>query len=410
MPGVDALWHDGAVNAGEATGTGARAWRSIGRPDAVFAAAFVIVLLPASLLALVQGDRPLPPAAIAAVTAQFAALHVLSFTSIRFPAVSFGVANLVMIALAVLPGSDGVPAAVYPSSAAYLLSFFQIVRHRSRRLGIAALAVGAGGAAIIALMPAVVLEPPARWGLFIGLAALVTATWAVATLQRVRRQQAEDRDRARLRDAIVAERSRINRDLHDVVAHAMTVMIAQADLARADVEADPVASAAAMRAVADTGREALRGMRGIVGAGDAPREPVPGIDDVLADIEGMRSAETATAAAEEGERGRLDAAARIALRFAVREALTNAVRHTAAPRRIDVRMRWCRDRVVIAVVDDGGAGPAGESPGTGAGLVGMLERVRSAGGEVEAGPVEPAGWRVRVVLPLDSADGGGAAA
>lgn len=397
----------GAVRTGEVKDGAAHWWRTAGRPDVILAAAFVVILLPSTLLALVQGEHRVSIPVLVAAAALFAVLHALSFIAMRFALVSFAAANAVMLALAVLPGADGVPAAVYPSSVAYLLCLAQVAIQRGRLFGVGALAVGVAGAAVITLMPTVELEPHTRWGLFVGLVALVTVAWAVGLLLRLRRQQAEERERARVHEAITAERMRINRDLHDVVAHSMTVMIAQADVARAQVLDDPDAGAAAMSVVAETGREALRGMRGIVGTdSDAPREPIPDLDVVLADVETVRSTETQVACVEEGERGLLDAAARIALRYAVREALTNAIRHTAPPRRIDVRMQWLSAHVEITVTDDGGSGPAPESPGTGIGLIGMVERVRSAGGEATAVPVEASGWTVRIELPLAGADGG----
>jgi len=391
-------------------------WRSIGRSDVILAAALAIVLLPSTLLALVQGTQPVDTPILVVLAALFVVLHALSFLAIRFPLASFAVASLVMLALTVLPGSDGVPAAMYPSSVAFLLCLAQVAIQCRRLLGLGALAVGIAGAVVITLMPMREFEPQTQWGLLVGLIALVSVAWAVGTLQQVRRQQADDRERVRVQQAITEERMRINRDLHDVVAHSMTVMIAQSEVARASVRDDPEASAHAMSIVADTGREALRGMRGIVATGsDAPREPIPDIDTISADVAGARSAETVATFEEIGGRVSLDAPARIALRHAVREALTNAIRHTAAPRRVDVRMRWEADRVMTTIIDDGGAGAGArsnavvgsdaertthESPGAGIGLIGMAERVRSAGGTMSAGKVEPAGWAVRVELPL----------
>lgn len=375
-------------------------WRSIGRSDVMLAAAFAVVLLPATILALVQGTRPMGTPLLVGLVALFAALHALSFLAVRIPLASFAAASLAMLALAVLPGPDDVPAALYPSSAAFLLCLAQVAIQRGRWYGFGALAVGVIGAIMITLMPMPAFEAQPRWGLFIGLTALVSVAWAVGMLQQVRRQQADDRERTRVRQAIADERMRINRDLHDVVAHSMTVMIAQAEVARADVREDPDASARAMSIVVDTGRDALRGMRGIVAVeSDAPRDPVPDIDTISADVDGARSVETAVTFTEDGRRGTLDAAARIALRHAVRESLTNAIRHTSPPRRIDVRMQWSAIQVVTTVADDGGTGPVAESPGSGIGLIGMTERVRSAGGTTSTEAVEPSGWVVRVELP-----------
>ncbi|HWK76909.1 sensor histidine kinase [Microbacterium sp.] len=392
--------------AGETRSASIGGWRSIGRPDVMLAAALTIVLLPSSLLALVQEPNSVATPLVVILALLFVALHALSFLALRFPVASFVAASVAMLALAAMPGSDGVPAAVYPSSAAFLLCLAQVVIQRSRLLGLGALGIGVLGAVIITFMPMSVLDPQVRWGMLVGLIALVSVAWAIGMLQQLRRQQADDRDRARVQAAITQERMRINRDLHDVVAHSMTVMIAQAEVARAYVREDPDESARAMSVVVDTGREALRGMRGIVAAGsDAPREPVPDLDVIRADVDAARSAETETTFVEHGRRGQLDPPARIALHHAVREALANAIRHTAPPRRIDVRMRWTAEALVVTVVDDGGSGVASErSPGAGMGLIGMAERVRSAGGMLSAQAADRSGWTVRVQLPRMDAE------
>lgn len=366
----------------------------------MLAATLTVVLLPATLLALVQGARPPGTPALVLFTVLYVGLHALSFVGIRFPIGAFAAASLIMTVLALLPGPDGVPAALYPSCVAYLLCLAQVAIQRSRLFGLGALAIGVIGAVLITLMPMTVLEATTRWGLLVGLVALVSVAWAVGTLQQVRRQQTDDRERARVRQAIADERMRISRDLHDVVAHAMTVMIAQTEVARAYVREDPDASTHAMSVVVDTGREALRGMRGIVTVeADAPREPVPDIDAICADVEGVRTVETRARFVEHGQRGELDAAARIALRHAVREALTNAIRHTAPPRSIEVQLQWSGERVVATIADDGGAGPVADAPGSGVGLITMAERVRSAGGTTSASPAEASGWIVRIELP-----------
>lgn len=366
----------------------------------LLAAVLVVVLLPATLLALVQSEEPVDAPILVVLTVLFALLHGLSFVAVRRPLIALGTASIVMLALALLPGSDGVPAVMFPSSFTYLLCTSQVAIQRDRRFGIGALVIGVAGAVIIAAIPSPAFDVQMRIGLLVGLIALVCAAWAVGTLQRLRRQQTAEHERTRVQEAIVAERLRINRDLHDVVAHAMTVMIAQAEVGRAYVRDDPDSSAHAMAVVADTGRDALRGMRGIIGVDeDAPREPVPDVDTVAADVAGVRSIETVAHHAEEGERGRLDPAARIALRHAVREAMTNAIRHTLPPRRIDVHLQWEPQEVVATVHDDGGAGPATDARGTGIGLIGMAERVRSAGGTMTASAAEGPGWTVRVALP-----------
>ena len=386
-------------------------WRVLNRPDVILAIAMTVLLLPASLIAVVQAQALPDPAAAAVITALFVLVHASTLVSVRFPFAAFAVASLAMFTLALLPGGDGVagaPAALFPSSFAYLLCVGEVAALRTRRLGLGGLGIGVLGAAVIAWTPVSTMPDDIRMGLFVGLAAMIAAAWAIGLLQRQRRQHAEERHHARVREAIVEERMRMNRDLHDVIAHSMTVMIAQADVARALINDDPDASTRALHIVTDTGRDALRGMRRVIAVdADASREPVPDLDAIANLVDSVRSAETGVRFEETGTRGHLESDALIALHHAVREALTNAVRHTMAPRQITVRLEWGVDRVDASVDDDGGSGPGPESPGGGFGLIGMAERVRLARGNLRALPEPLGGWHVKIELPYaDAADGG----
>lgn len=378
-------------------------WRVLNRPDVILAIAMTVLLLPASLIAVVQAQAVPDPAAAAVLTALFALVHAASLFAVRFPVTAFATASLAMFALALLPGGAGVagaPAALFPSSFAYLLCVGEVVALRPLPFGLGALGIGTLGAAVIAWTPASTMSNDIRTGLFVGLAAMIAAACAIGLLQRQRRQHAEERQRTRVREAIAAERMRINRDLHDVIAHSMTVMIAQADVARALVRDDPDASVRALRVVADTGRDALHGMRGVIAVdADAPRQPAPDVDAIDLLIDGVRSAETDARIEATGAPRRLESDALIALHHAVREALTNAVRHTMPPRQIIVRLEWNAQHVAVTIDDDGGSGPGPTSPGSGLGLIGMAERVRLARGTLSAEPRDRRGWRVRIELP-----------
>lgn len=378
-------------------------WRALNRPDVILAIAMTVLLLPASLIAVVQAQATPDPAAAGVIIALFALVHGASVASVTFPVIAFATASLAMFALALLPGGEGVagaPAALFPSSFAYLLCVGEVAALHALRVGLGALGIGVLGAAVIAWTPASTMPDGIRIGLFAGLCATIAAAWAIGLLQRQRRQHADERERTRVREAIVAERMRINRDVHDVIAHSMTVMIAQTDVARALVRDDPDASTRALHVIADTGRDALRGMRGVIAVdGGAPREPVPDIDAIGRLVDSVRSADTDVRFDETGTRRGLEPDALIAAHHAVREALTNAVRHTAPPRRIDVRLEWASDLVIATVDDDGGGGPGPASPGSGVGLIGMAERVRLARGTLSAQARQPTGWRVRIELP-----------
>lgn len=378
-------------------------WRVLNRPDVILAIAMTVLLLPASVIAVVQAQAVPDPIAASVITALFALVHTASLLSVRFPASAFVGASLAMFALALLSGGAGVagaPAALFPSAFAYLLCVGEVVARRTAPFGLSALGIGMLGAAVIAWTPASRMTDDIRVGLFLGLAAMIAAASAIGLLQRQRQQHADERQRLRVREAITAERMRINRDLHDVVSHSITVMIAQSDVARALVREDPDATARALDVVTETGREALRGMRGVVAVdADAPREPAPDIESIRRLVDGARSAETDVVLEVQGTPRGLDPDALIAAHHAVREALTNAIRHTLPPRRIDVGLQWGPQNLSVTVHDDGGSGPGPESPGAGLGLIGMAERVRLAHGTVTAERQESGGWCVAVELP-----------
>lgn len=375
----------------ESTG---RAWVRVDLLVAVIAA---IVLLPSSLAVL--GDpafRP-EPFAFAIVVTLCLLVHAATFVAIRHPLAALAAADAVMLVLVLLSPTAAVPTAFLPSAAAYLLVVGQVAARSRRPFPMLALAGGIGGAALIA-----VVEPHLgdfRLGTFVGLCGAIAAAWALGLVVRVRRDQTEERATARVARAITDERARISRDLHDVVAHAVTVMIAQAEVARLTRDDDPARSDASLAIVVDTGREALRSMRSTV-APEAPREPLPTVDSLAALVESVRTPSVRALLEESGERGPLRADAALALHHAVREALTNALRHTSAPVVIDVRLRWLPGRLRATVTDDGGTGPAESDLGSGIGLIGIAERVRLAGGTLTARPRSPAGWCVQVDLPV----------
>jgi signal transduction histidine kinase len=219
-----------------------------------------------------------------------------------------------------------------------------------------------------------------------------------------RRRIVLDRELA-TREAIVAERARIARELHDVVAHHMSVMVVQAGAARAVVPSDPAAAEEALRGVENAGRAGLAEMRrllGILDAGDgADRAPQPGLarlDDLL---EGMRATGLAVESVVEGTPRPLEPGIDLSAYRIVQEALTNALKHGGgASARVVVR--YGEDALELEVADDGpGPADAPEAPG-GRGLVGMRERVQLFGGELEAGRRNGGGFVVRARLPVPS--------
>jgi signal transduction histidine kinase len=202
----------------------------------------------------------------------------------------------------------------------------------------------------------------------------------------------------RARDAVLDERRRIARDLHDVVAHTVSVMVVQAGGARRQVDRDPRRALAALDQVQATGEETLVELQRLFGLLH-PGERASGLADVPALVERVRAAGLDVRLDVSGTLGELSAAADLAAYRLVQEALTNTIKH-AGPASARIEIRW-DDRAVDVRVSDTGWGVDGpQGDGSRRGLVGMRERMEHFGGEVQAGPLETGGYEVRARLPL----------
>ena len=221
-------------------------------------------------------------------------------------------------------------------------------------------------------------------------------------------QLARERDQqAQL--AAASERSRIAREMHDIVAHSLSVMIRLADGAEAMVEKDPAASLAAIRNVGTTGRASLAEMRRLLGvlrdeeSELAERMPQPTLDELPQLVDSYRGAGlpvtlTISGVPPTGQ------GAQVTIYRAVQEALTNALRYARQPSRVDVVLTCVESAVTLTVTDDGTAGARPDSEGSGRGLIGMAERAALYGGTVESGPQPNGGWRVRMTMPQAGED------
>jgi signal transduction histidine kinase len=211
--------------------------------------------------------------------------------------------------------------------------------------------------------------------------------------------------------AAAAERTRIAREMHDIVAHNLTVMVTLSEAAAAAVPAAPERSAEIMRDVSAVGRGALADTRRLLGvlrqdsaqpAADALR-PVPGLAQLDELVGQVRSAGLDTTLEIGGQVPDLSEAMQLTVYRLVQEALTNTLKHAGQGARATVRLRFLPGELRVDIRDNG-AGNAGTPPrGSGSGLPGMRERVRAFGGDVEAGPLEPHGWQVSARLDLDAA-------
>jgi signal transduction histidine kinase len=213
---------------------------------------------------------------------------------------------------------------------------------------------------------------------------------------RLAEQHAEEAVRA-----AAEERRRIAREMHDLVAHSMSVMVVQAGGARRIIGRDAGRAVQAAARIERIGREALAEMRHLLGmlhpgAEPAALAPQPTLAELGALVERAKAAGLPAVLSHRGERHPLPAGLDLAAYRIVQEALTNALKHAhGAPTEITVD--WAPDAIALAVVDRGGA-RAGVANG-GHGLVGMRERVRLYGGELETGPLPDGGWHVRATLP-----------
>ncbi|WP_433363704.1 sensor histidine kinase [Actinoplanes sp. CA-142083] len=226
-----------------------------------------------------------------------------------------------------------------------------------------------------------------------------------AVEQRTADLAREERQRAAL--AVAAERARITRELHDVVAHGMSVMVVQAQGAAAALERHPDRSADALQHVIETGRSSLAEMRRLLAAGrtgpstDAVRlDPLPGMGDVPALVDQLRAAGMRIELTIEGVPDVVPATVDLSAYRIVQEALTNTLKHAGPGAVARVLLEFQPDRVRVEVVDDG-VGLAGGVDGHGNGLRGIAERVTMLGGDLEtgAGP-GGAGYRLSATLPL----------
>jgi signal transduction histidine kinase len=246
---------------------------------------------------------------------------------------------------------------------------------------------------------------------FVSTGVVLVTAFVVGDNLRRRRQHvadlAERAERAEREQGLLAEkrvnaeRTRIARDLHDVVAHSVSMMVIQAAAARRNLDTDPEAATAALISIESTGRQTMNELRGILGVlrtGQtiADLDPQPS----LTLIDGLVAADDLPIFLSlDGSIADLPESVSVTGYRLVQEALTNVRRHAGPVDRVDVKLRVESDRLSIEVSDNGRG--AGVSPTTdGFGMIGMRERAAAVGGTVEAGPRAGGGWRVRSSVPL----------
>jgi signal transduction histidine kinase len=239
------------------------------------------------------------------------------------------------------------------------------------------------------------------------LAIIFGAPWLVGRAARGRRlnETELEREKARAAAAIVEERARIARELHDVVAHSISVMILQARGGRRVLHSEPADARDAFATIERTGQQALDEMRRLLGMLRRSDEelalaPQPSLKELDRLVEQVRAAGLPVKVTVEGEPRELPPGVDLSAFRIVQEALTNVLKH-AGPARARVVLRYSANDFELEIADDGPG--TGYGSGAGFGLVGMRERVSVYGGEFEAGRQPEGGYALRVRLPIGSA-------
>lgn len=347
------------------------------------------------------------------------------------------------------------PPLILPVDLVVLVALWSVTVHGPRWAARVAIGGGLVGSMLLGLLMGGGAETVLGTAVVTSL--MMLATWALALARRARREAVDSlRDRARrleverdqqARLAAAAERSRIAREMHDIVAHSLTVMIAQADGGRYAAAADPQAATRSLETIAETGRAALTDMRRLLGVLRAENEPapepepappprrtlagtlaaavaalthdprddpppappmptevtvptgpLPAADDIAELVEQLRSAGLRVTLIRLGEPRNLPPGAGLTLYRVAQESLTNVLKHAGPDPEATVVLQWLPETVVLEVSDDGRGAAAG-SDGLGQGLLGMRERTTMFGGSVTAGPRPGGGFQVRATLP-----------
>jgi signal transduction histidine kinase len=306
-----------------------------------------------------------------------------------------------------------------PADLAVLLALYSVTVHGPRWAHRVAIAGAVVGSLVLAGSIGVSVI-----GLWAFCSAVAFAVWAFGLVRRARREAMDALvDRAhRLeieRDqqhqiATAAERSRIAREMHDIVAHSLSVIIAQSDGGRYAAQGDPDAATRALGTISETGRAALADMRRLLGVlrpnvdgmpaaagqvGGAAVEPQPAELDVESLVEQVRSSGLRVSLVRMGNPRRLPPGAGVTVYRICQEALTNVLKHAGPDPAVTVLVHWLPAGITLEVSDDG-RGAAAETDGFGQGLLGMRERAAMFGGTVAVGPRPGGGFRVRAQIPL----------
>jgi signal transduction histidine kinase len=305
------------------------------------------------------------------------------------------------------------------SGPAAVVALYTVAAYRPRKQALIAAAVLE--AAVIGI--AIDVRGADWWYATIFLSGLVAAALGLglyATTRRAYLRELHDRAERleRERDqahelAVITERARVIREMHDVVAHNLTVIVALSDGAAGSALRAPERAADIMRTVSVTGRQALadtRRLLGILGEGQAndqadDRHPAPDLNGLDALIARVRDAGLPVSYEIHGAAHTLPSAVQLTVYRLVQEALTNSLKHGGQDTHATVRLRYLPGELHVDIEDDGAGALAAVPATVGRGLTGMAERVHAFGGQVRSGPRTPRGWQVSAQLPIDDPAG-----
>jgi signal transduction histidine kinase len=428
----DARWSDRAGDAG------------VGRVlviDGAVASAVALALL--SLSAVSLSAVRLPTGWTVAVVVAFVALHATLALRRIAPVAGYLIACAAMLVVVLAPeapvahpvsgGIDAFPLLFLPSSLTFLPVLYAVCARGEHRRSVAAIVMAAFGVVVAAARAGNQIVPPGyppavQYRVYLALALLsaVSAAWGLGVSRATRAAREAARRVETARSAVLADRTRIARDMHDVVAHSLAVIVRQAEGGAVLAGRDGARAEQVLRTIAEVGREALTDMRGMLAVLRAPESATldppadtgtpagglagtptgPGAWPCLADLPALldrvRASGVDVAPAEAGTRHDLGAAGELAAYHVLREALTNVVKHAGPGSHVAVSLDWQPGGVIIEVRDDGAGGRrSGQHPpvpGTGSGLRGLRDRVEAVGGSCDAGAAGT-GFAVRAFLP-----------
>lgn len=359
------------------------------------------VLVDSGLMAL--GLNPLLPLAMIAPLAVRRARPVLSVVAVYLVGVLVLLAGVMSIGFYCL----AVPVAL-----------FSVTAHGPRWASRTALGTGLLGCLLLAGRAAAESGGAQTFVVaFLLTAPLLFLAWGAGKLRNARLETAREREERlrrlaierdqELRLAAQAERARIAREMHDIVAHSLSVMIAQADGGRYAAAADPSAATHALETIAETGRAALADMRRLLGVlrsdreedSDAALAPQPAQGDLEGLVEQVRASGMRVSLVRMGTPRPLPPGVGLTAHRICQEALTNVMKHAGPDPTVTVLVQWGDTSLTLEISDDG-RGASAEDDGAGHGLLGMRERATMLGGTLTAGPRPGGGFRVRAQIPL----------